>query len=57
MYQKPNYNKSPNPFNTIKVINIKWFIGYNGFQSFRKIIGSKWFAGIDTNKNELYIWK
>jgi len=57
MYQKPNYNKSPNPFNIIKIINIEWFINYNGFQLFRKIIESERFAGINTNKNELYIWK
>ncbi|WP_283272509.1 hypothetical protein [Spiroplasma sp. SV19] len=57
MYQKPNYNKSPTPFNIIKTIDIEWFINFNGFQSFRKIIESKWFAGINTSKNELYVWK
>ena len=61
MYQKPDYKGGSNPalsqFNIIKVIDIKWFIGYNGFQAFRRIIESKWFAGIDTNRNELYVWK
>ncbi len=61
MYQKPSYKSGPNPalckYNTIKVIDIEWFIGYNGFQYFRRIIESKWFSGIYTSKNELYMWK